>query len=127
MIPILRLQVINDYVHWHCSIDFFVKSSLIDETLSENYFYFTLIMKWFLLNSFGEMCFLEEELQKDAKKSKFDNFESALYMKSGSMPLMYSSMLRQRGKDTSVVLNIDSFFLNLPTFFYCETAPEFNE
>ena len=25
LIPILRLQVMHDYVHWHCSIDYCVK------------------------------------------------------------------------------------------------------
>ena len=55
LIQILCLQVTHDYVHWHCSIDFCVKSFLVDETLCENCFYFSL--KLFLLNSVGEMCF----------------------------------------------------------------------
>ena len=29
LIPILRLQVKHDYVHWHCSIDDCVELSLI--------------------------------------------------------------------------------------------------
>ena len=37
-----------------------------------------------MLNSFGEMCFLEETY----KNSNFEIFESAFYMKSGSMPLI---------------------------------------
>ena len=32
--------------------------------------------------------FLREELQTDAKKSNFEIFESAIYLKSGSMPLI---------------------------------------
>ena len=31
--PILRLQVTDDYVHWHCSMDYCVKSSLVDKTM----------------------------------------------------------------------------------------------
>ena len=61
LIPIWRLQVMQDCVHWHCSIDYCVKLSLVDETLGENCSHFTL--KWFLLNSFGEMCFLEESFK----------------------------------------------------------------
>ena len=38
-------------------------------------------------NSFGEMYFFRGELQIDAKNLNFENFQSALYMKSGSMPL----------------------------------------
>ena len=34
---------------------------------------------------FGEMCFLEERYEK--MKKTFENFESGLYSKSGSMPL----------------------------------------
>ena len=36
LIQILRLQVMYKYVHWHCSIDYCVKLSLVDETLCEN-------------------------------------------------------------------------------------------
>ena len=33
LIPILRLQVMqNCNVHWHCSIDYRIKLSLVDET-----------------------------------------------------------------------------------------------
>ena len=32
LIPILRLQVMHDYVHLYCSIDYRDKFSLIDET-----------------------------------------------------------------------------------------------
>ena len=42
LIPISRLQVMHDYVHWHCHIDCCVKLILVDENLCENYFYFTL-------------------------------------------------------------------------------------
>ena len=43
-----------------------------------------------MLKPFGELCFLEEHYKKmqKAKKSNFKIFESALYMKSGSMPLI---------------------------------------
>ena len=34
--------VMYDYVHWHCSIDYCVKISLIDKNLCENCIYFTL-------------------------------------------------------------------------------------
>ena len=54
LIPILCFQVLYDYVHWHCSVDYRTKSILVDETSCENCFDFTL--KWFLLNYFGEMC-----------------------------------------------------------------------
>ena len=33
LIPIFLLQVMHDYVHWHCSIDYCVKISLVNETL----------------------------------------------------------------------------------------------
>ena len=32
LIPVLRLQVVHDYVHWHCSIDNCVKLSVIEDT-----------------------------------------------------------------------------------------------
>ena len=41
LIPILHLQVMHDYVHWHCSIDYCVKLILINKNLCENCFYFT--------------------------------------------------------------------------------------
>ena len=34
------------------------------------------------------MCFLEESYKKMQKNSNLDIFESALYVKSGSMPLI---------------------------------------
>ena len=42
LIPILHLQVMHDYVHWHYSIDFCVELILVDEDLCESCFYFTL-------------------------------------------------------------------------------------
>ena len=51
----------HDYVHWLCSIDYRVKLSLVHETLSQIGSH--LKRKWFLLDSFGEMCFLEESYQ----------------------------------------------------------------
>ena len=47
------------------------------------------IRKWFLLNPWGNVLF-GEKLHIDAKNSNFKNFESTLYMKSGSMPLRTS-------------------------------------
>ena len=35
LIPILCLQVVYDYVHWHCTIDYGVKLILVDENLYE--------------------------------------------------------------------------------------------
>ena len=56
--------------------------------ICEKCFYFTL--KWFLLNSFGEMYFLEENYKNKCKNSNFDIFESTFYMKSGSIQGGYS-------------------------------------
>ena len=36
----LHLQVMHDCVHWHCSIDYYVKLSLVDETLCKKMFSF---------------------------------------------------------------------------------------
>ena len=64
--------LMHDYVHWHCSIEYCFKLILVDKTLCENCFYFTL--KWFLCNLFGEMCFLEENYKVMQKIIKFWNF-----------------------------------------------------
>ena len=54
------------------------------------------IKKWLQPNSFGEMCYLDsEETFNRCDKFKFDNFESALYMKSVSMPIIDSLTLLQ--------------------------------
>ena len=86
LIPILRLQVLHDYVYWHCSIDYCVKLSLVDETLCQKWFSFhkEMISALFLWGN----VLLRGELQIDANNSNFKNFESAMYMKSGSMPLI---------------------------------------
>ena len=52
-IAILRLQVRHDYVHWHCSINYCVKLCLVNETLCGD-----CSLKWFLLNSIGDIGFL---------------------------------------------------------------------
>ena len=65
LIPVLRLKVMHDYVHWHCSIDYCVRLVVIDEDLSGNCFYVTL--KRFQLNSFGKMCFLEKSYKQIQK------------------------------------------------------------
>ena len=49
---------------------------LVNENLCENCFYFT--MKRFLLNSFWEMCFLEESYKNKQKVKHFDISKSAL-------------------------------------------------
>ena len=61
-IPMLHLQVMHNYVYWHCSIDYCVEVSLVDKTLWENCSHFTL--RCFLLNSFVEMCLLQEISKK---------------------------------------------------------------
>ena len=86
LIPILRIQVMHDYVHRHCSIDYCIKLSLVYETLCPKLlsFHKEMISAWFLWGN----VLLRGELQKDTINSNFDNFESTLYMKSVSMPLM---------------------------------------
>ena len=37
------------------------------------------------------MCFLEDSYEKMQKNSNSENFESALYSKSGNMPLIYNA------------------------------------
>ena len=69
-------------------IDYCVEFIVIDDNLCENSSHSPL--KWFQLNSFGEMCLLEEnfeQMQKKKKKMNFEKFESVLHMKSLSMPL----------------------------------------
>ena len=85
LIPILCFQVMHDYVHWHCSIDDCANLSLVDETLCKKLlsFHKEMISALFLWGN----VLLRGELQRDATNSYFDNFESALYSKSGSMPL----------------------------------------
>ena len=85
LIPISRFQVMHDYVCFIAPIDHCVELSLVDETFCENCSYF--ILKWFQPKSFCGNVLLRGELQKYAKNSNFDNFESTLYTKSGSMPL----------------------------------------
>ena len=77
LIPILCLQVMHDCVDWHCSTDYCVKLILVDENLCENCFYFSL--KWFLLNSFGEMCFLEESYKLMQKIQILKLWQCPLY------------------------------------------------
>ena len=85
LIPILRFQVTHDYVCFIAPIDYCVELHLVDKTFCETCSHF--ILKGFQCNFFGEMCFLEESYEKMQKNSNFDNFESVLYSKSGSMPL----------------------------------------
>ena len=50
------------------------------------------LWKWFQPNSFEEVCFLEESYE-NMEKTNFENFESAFYSTSGSMPLTYWNKL----------------------------------
>ena len=76
----------HDYVHWHCSIDHCVKLSLVHENLCYKWLLFhkEMISAKFL---WGNVLF-GGKLQIGAKNSNFKIFESALYMKSVSMPLI---------------------------------------
>ena len=75
---------------------------LVNENLCKNCFYFTL--KCFLLNFFLGNVLLGGELQIDVKNSNLEIFESALYMKSGNMPLNILKKLDQC--DMSSALNV---------------------
>ena len=107
LIPILRLQVMRDYVYWHCSIDYTcVKLSLVDETLCKNCSHF--IRKWFQPNSFRGNVLIKEELQFDAINSIFKDFENALYTKSVSM--LYATKLLSSFCFEKLVNNNDTVF-----------------
>ena len=80
-----RFQVMFDYLCFIAPIYHCVELSLVDETFLWKLLSFHL--KWLQLNSFGETCFIEESYEKMQKLQNFDNFESTLYSKSGSMPL----------------------------------------
>ena len=45
------------------------------------------------------MCFLEESYEKMQKNSNFENFESTLYSKSGSMPLNHKHIKQKSNQD----------------------------
>ena len=76
---------------WYFSIDYCVKWILGHENSWENCPCFTL--KWFLFNSFGEMGFKGGAINR-CKNSKFWNFDSTLYLKSGSMPLRVPELFK---------------------------------
>ena len=61
LIPILRFQVMHDYVCFTAPIDYCVKEILVYETFCENCYHF--ILKWFQPDSFGEVYFLEESYE----------------------------------------------------------------
>ena len=75
MIPILRFQVMHDYVCFITPIEYCVEfwfnkvlngsKSLVYETFCENCFHF--ILKLFQPNSFGEVCFSEESYENMQK------------------------------------------------------------
>ena len=71
LIPILCELCCISLLHRLC-----VEFVVVDESLCVNCSHFTL--KWFQLNSFREMCFLEENYQQMKKNG---NHESILYMK----------------------------------------------
>ena len=77
--------VVTPQVCFIAPIDFCVELHLVDGTFCENYSHF--IPKWLQPNSFGEMCFLKS-YKKIQKNPILKNFESILYLKSGSMPLI---------------------------------------
>ena len=65
MIPILRFQVMHDYVCFIAPIDYCVKKILVYENFCENCSHF--ILKWFQPNSFAEVYFLEESYENMQK------------------------------------------------------------
>ena len=81
----------HDYVQRHCSVDCCVISSLVHKIFckkkNDNHFIF--IWKLFQANSFSEM--LVGLLQMDAKHQ---TFQSALYMKSLSLPLISNDTMK---------------------------------
>ena len=68
----------HDHAVLHCSIDYCVELIIVEDNFYENCSNTEMI-------SLGNVL-LRGELQIDANNSYFENFESALYMKSGSMP-----------------------------------------
>ena len=85
LIPILRLP---SYA-WLCVIHCFhrllcwINSRVRDFSVKLLSFHTKMILAWFLWG----IVFLRGELRKYAKKSSFENFESALYSTSVSIPL----------------------------------------
>ena len=80
----------HDYVCFIAPIDL--------ETFYENCSHF--ILKWFQPNSFGELCFVEMGYGNMQKIPIFENFESALYSTSASMPLMGDFNINLLNHDT---------------------------
>ena len=76
MIPILRFQVMHDYVCFIAPIDYCVEKSLVHETFCKNCSYF--ILKWFQPNSFGELYFLEKS---------YENMQKIQFLKFWERPL----------------------------------------
>ena len=100
LVPLFRLQVMHDYVHWYCAIDYCVRK-FSDTRI---YWKIALISPW---NDFCSIplgkCIFKGRATNRRKKFKFlfflwnikikiliFFFESALYLKSGSMPLINS-------------------------------------
>ena len=100
-IPILRFQVKYDYVCFIASINFCI------ELVSSTRFSvkIALISYWhdFSLIPLGNVL-LRGELRKDATNSNFENFESTLYSKSGSMPPLSQSNLKFPSCQTAINL-----------------------
>ena len=78
LISILHLQVMNNYVHWNCSIDYCARSIYLQQLWLWKLFLFS-PWKRFLLFSFEEMCFLEERYQKLQKNQIFTLLEPPLW------------------------------------------------
>ena len=85
LILILRFQAMDDFERFIAPIDYCVEQSLMYETFLSKLlsFHTKMILACFLWGS----VLLRGELQKYAKKSSFDNFESTRYSTSVSMPL----------------------------------------
>ena len=62
----------DNYLHWHCFIDYCVKLILINKNLCKKLLLFHTEMISVL--SFGEMCFLEESYKWMKKTQNFEIF-----------------------------------------------------
>ena len=78
LIPILRFEVMHDYVCFIAPMVHFVELSLMYKTFCESCSHF--ILKWFQPYSFWGIVLLRGELQKYAKNSNLKNFESTVFI-----------------------------------------------
>ena len=86
LIPILRFQVMHDYVCFIAPTDYCAEWSLVFETFCENCSHFKL--NWFQPNSFEEVCFLEE-IYENMQTFKFWKFWECPLFDIGGMPLNF--------------------------------------